>query len=199
MPQLFDPELQTGVYLIVNTLNDKVYVGSASISFKQRWKGHRDELRGDRHKNRHLQRAWNKYGESSFEFVILEVCKQSSCVDREQYWMDFYEVMNKDKGYNISPTAGSTFGVKFSEAVLERHRLLREDPEFRAKMKEAARLRNADSGYEQALADGIRKRNENSEYRKNLKRANKLEGINSETKTRRAIAAIKQHKEGRFK
>ncbi len=51
----------------------------------------------------------------------------------------------------------------------------------------------------EALRKGIEERNKDPEYFRKLKRANTLEGMNGETKTRRAILAIKQHKEGRFK
>ena len=33
---------------------------------------HKRELRKGTHSNRHLQCAWNKYGENAFSFVVLE-------------------------------------------------------------------------------------------------------------------------------
>lgn len=36
-----------------------------------RWKEHRNCLNGNRHRNEHLQRAWNKYGIDNFKFNIL--------------------------------------------------------------------------------------------------------------------------------
>jgi len=36
-------------------------------------------------------------------------------IQREQYWLDFFESYKQEKGYNKSPTAGNTFGVVFTE------------------------------------------------------------------------------------
>ncbi len=54
--------LATGVYLIKNKYNNKIYVGSTSISFNSRFSAHLKELNGNRHRNKHLQQSYNKYG-----------------------------------------------------------------------------------------------------------------------------------------
>lgn len=59
------------VYMIKNLINGKAYVGS-STCLRRRFKQHREELRGNYHKNRKLQNSWNKYKEKSFEFSLLE-------------------------------------------------------------------------------------------------------------------------------
>lgn len=68
-----------GVYAITNKINGKVYVGS-SADIEKRWNYHRRELSKNSHKNKHLQNAWNKYGENNFEFTIVEACEKE-----EQY------------------------------------------------------------------------------------------------------------------
>ncbi len=62
-----------GIYEIVNLADGKAssYVGS-SMNIEQRWHQHRHRLRGGRHRNEHLQRAWDKYGEDAFVFSVLE-------------------------------------------------------------------------------------------------------------------------------
>lgn len=105
----------TGIYSILNLDNNKRYVGSSARSLKYRLKKHRRLLKRGRHPNRYLQAAWNKYGERLFEFSILEYCEPDICVEREQYWMDFYRAYNRDYGYNLSPKAGSCLGIKHSE------------------------------------------------------------------------------------
>lgn len=60
-----------GIYAITCIVNNKKYVGH-SISIKKRWETHRDLLRRNKHKNTHLQAAWNKEGEKMFAFSILE-------------------------------------------------------------------------------------------------------------------------------
>ena len=60
-----------GVYKILNTVDNKFYIGS-SINIQKRFKGHTSALNKGIHNNQYLQRAWNKYGESSFAFIVLE-------------------------------------------------------------------------------------------------------------------------------
>lgn len=59
------------IYKIINLVNDKFYVGS-TIHKKVRFRQHRKLLRGNRHHCKHLQAAWNKYGEGKFDFIVIE-------------------------------------------------------------------------------------------------------------------------------
>jgi group I intron endonuclease len=61
-----------GVYKITNTVDGKVYIGSTTIDTNWRWSTHKSLLKIGKHHNRHLQRAWNKYGESAFTFEVVE-------------------------------------------------------------------------------------------------------------------------------
>lgn len=77
-----------GVYLIVNTANGKKYVGS-SLNLRKRFARHRNELSHGEHHSQKLQRAWNKYGASCFQFSVLEyIADRDSVRDREQYYLD---------------------------------------------------------------------------------------------------------------
>jgi group I intron endonuclease len=109
------PEYATGVYCWLNRVNGKRYVGSSARSLLRRLRGRRQSLILGKHNNRYLQRAWNKYGSRAFVFVILERCFPEDCLAREQYWIDEYQSAKYKFGYNLSPTAGSSLGVKFSE------------------------------------------------------------------------------------
>ena len=61
----------TGVYRITNRLNNKSYIGSAARRFSDRWTQHRNELKHGKHHSRHLQSAWDKYGQDNFHFAIV--------------------------------------------------------------------------------------------------------------------------------
>jgi group I intron endonuclease len=113
--------VKSGIYLIKNTINGKVYVGS-SIDINKRWREHLHYLRLNTHANTHLQRAWNKYGEESFKFEVIEKCPTQKLLNREQYWIDLLEVIKK--GYNLSPTAGSCLGIKKSKRQRRKMRLV---------------------------------------------------------------------------
>lgn len=106
------------VYSISFGPNSKLYIGSA-IDFKRRRWDHMKLLRRGTHPNIHLQRAFNKYGESLIEFTTLEEGLQNSDVIlREQYWIDQYDYL-KDL-YNLCPSAGSSFGRKVSEETRQK-------------------------------------------------------------------------------
>ncbi len=106
--------IQSGVYKIVNKVNGKVYVGSA-VNLKQRKYVHLSALRRGAHHSQHLQKAFNKYGEESFNFIVLEIVpEQSKLIEREQYFMDLYHATDIKYGYNICLHAGNTIGIKAS-------------------------------------------------------------------------------------
>ena len=92
--------LFSGIYMIKNILDGKVYIGSTK-KFTDRFHQHRGKLRGNKHFCIHLQRAWNRDGEKNFVFEILEVCPIEKLIEREQFYMDSI----KDK-YNMSLIAG---------------------------------------------------------------------------------------------
>src|SRR4051794_9917631 len=108
----------SGIYKITNINNNKFYVGSAYY-IKGRWGKHRSQLRRNIHKNKYLQNAWNKNGETSFVFEILEECAKDVVIEREQYYIDLLK-----PEYNISMFASNTTGVKTSDEVKEKLRNL---------------------------------------------------------------------------
>lgn len=63
-----------GVYRIVNTSNDKAYVGS-SLNLDGVWNKHKFMLDIGSHDNKALQADWNQYGEGGFRFEVLEQIK----------------------------------------------------------------------------------------------------------------------------
>ena len=62
-----------GIYEILNTVNGKRYIGSAH-KLGRRWKDHQYSLRRGDHHSKALQRAWNKYGEKAFRFLVILTC-----------------------------------------------------------------------------------------------------------------------------
>lgn len=106
-----------GVYKITNITNNIIYIGSTSgkYGFTHRFNCHKNDLKNNRHGNSYLQNAWNKYGESSFKFEIIEIIEdKSKIIEREQYYLDLYKVYLRENGYNICKIAGSSYGIKRS-------------------------------------------------------------------------------------
>lgn len=105
--------MKTGIYVIENLLDKKKYIGSAK-NIDKRWYQHKYTLNKNMHDNSYLQNAWNKYGKNNFMFYILEEVKLEILIEREQYYINLYNVYDKKYGYNLAPTAGNTLGFKFS-------------------------------------------------------------------------------------
>jgi group I intron endonuclease len=128
----------TGVYCFRNKINGKVYVGSSGRDegVPYRVDENLADLRKNEHHNIYLQRSWNKYGEENFTVEVLEFCSSETSLEREQYWLDFYDACNPAKGYNLCPVAGSRLGAKCTPEAIEN---MRKSPEERAAMAERAR------------------------------------------------------------
>lgn len=113
--------MSSGIYKIQNTLDGKVYVGSGQY-IEGRWSDHKFQLSKDIHHSIHLQRAWNKYGKNSFKFEIIELLEpiKNILIEREQYWIDYYNSSNDKFGYNINPKADSRLGSVSSKETREK-------------------------------------------------------------------------------
>ena len=98
----------SGIYKIVNIVNGNFYIGSSSNIQKRRQK-HFRYLRNGEHENKHLQNAFNKYGDSAFIFEVIKYVEQSQLLEEEQVLLN--EHFGKPYFYNICGTAGS-FSVK---------------------------------------------------------------------------------------
>ena len=105
----------SGVYAIVNTCNDYKYIGSTTMTFLKRFQHHYSRLNANMHKNRYLQNSWNKYGETAFEFRILETCDKHQCLSMEQLYLN-----SGDKLFNINPLASGT--PNMSKETIEKRR-----------------------------------------------------------------------------
>jgi len=94
--------MTSGIYKIINVVNNKFYVGSA-VNFARRWTNHRQKFRCGKGVNRHLQAAWDKYGEQSFVFVVVEEVDIDKLLEAENRWLK--EHVGKEYCYNIGVDA----------------------------------------------------------------------------------------------
>jgi group I intron endonuclease len=101
--------------MIRNLENGKVYIGSSNY-LNRRWSQHKHILKKNKSSNIHFQKAWNLYGEASFEFNIIEECLPTVLIAREKAWMDNYKSTNPIYGYNyMLPISSGMLGKKHPE------------------------------------------------------------------------------------
>ena len=92
--------MKSGIYLILNMANDKVYIGQ-SYDVDTRLRKHKEALIGNYHKNDHLQKAFNKYGEDSFLFSRMLSCPIDKLDKYEISYISQFKSDNRKYGYNI--------------------------------------------------------------------------------------------------
>lgn len=135
----------SGIYKIINTLNQRIYIGKAKV-FRQRFYEHRRKLMATKHTNLFLQHDFSKCGESVFEFHIIEVVEDSSQLSvREDYWLKQYHDGQKNC-YNFMKTSSASDRTCFSKTPEETIKLISEnskamwsDEEWKKKRVDACR------------------------------------------------------------
>ena len=86
----------SGIYKITNNANGKVYIGQSQNMY-ERWNQHRTALKSGHHANREMQKDWNK-SSRGFRWDVVEYCSLKELNEREKYWIEYYDSI--EKGYN---------------------------------------------------------------------------------------------------
>ena len=92
---------KSGIYMILNTYNNKCYVGSTKNFYKRKLE-HWNLLSKNKHHSNHLQKSYLKYGADKFVFIILEECEIEKLLEREIFWIDLKKSIKPSHGYNIA-------------------------------------------------------------------------------------------------
>jgi group I intron endonuclease len=107
----------SGIYCIENVENGMKYIGFAR-DIHDRWVSHKTSLKGGYHCNKYMQSTYNKYGESIFEYYIIQVLEDSEELlkNMEVYWISYYNSYILDGGgYNLTRGGDGTWGMKHTE------------------------------------------------------------------------------------
>jgi group I intron endonuclease len=168
----YDQDMRcTGIYRI-DLGNGNFYIGSA-VDLARRERDHRSNLRLGNHTNQIVQNCWNKYG--VFKFIVLEQCKISELLFREQLWIDKY--FCDPKNTNIAPIAGSSLGVVHStEARANMSAWQKGKPksaETRAKISTANKGRVYSNETRTKIASAQKGKTKSAETRAKISAANK--------------------------
>ena len=92
---------KSGIYMILNTYNNKCYIGSTK-NFYTRKQKHFRLLVLNKHHSNHLQKAYNKYGKDKFTFIILEECEIEKLLEKEVFWINLKNSLDSRYGYNVA-------------------------------------------------------------------------------------------------
>jgi len=138
-----------GIYKIVNKATGQCYVGQSQRT-KKRIKEHFRLLRWNKHPNKHLQNAYNKYGADNFFGEVEIECRDLEELDRlEETFLKGDAWFEEPTVYNIADFAKAPMrGKSHSEETKERIRLGRRastfnfrSPEYRATLSKAQMAR----------------------------------------------------------
>lgn len=126
------------IYLIVNAVNGKTYVGQRKSSKEC----HLDSYMGS---GKLLKKAKQKYGIENFEKFLIQYCYSKEETDKaERFWIAEYRCRGKAE-YNIANGGEGASGVHHSEEtrrkISEVHKGKKVSEETRRKMSEAAKGR----------------------------------------------------------
>jgi group I intron endonuclease len=152
------------VYLILNTVNGKRYVGQTIRSLKARWRQHKHSAKiGSFYP---IHSALRKYGADKFTITLLETVIGSredlSCVEKRHIQQ---LASLSPLGYNLSEGGE---GVDFTNPVIrEKHRqsVRNRSPEWQQHTVEAAQRRASDPEWRVAVSVRIKRLFDNSEFR----------------------------------
>lgn len=151
------------IYLITNKVNGKRYVGQTLCKggIDARWNGHKRELNRNKHNNKHLQGAWDKYGEDNFEFEVLhelnfsnKTILQQALNDLEKMYIKIWNLLDNEYGYNISD--GGSNGNAYAGKTEEEMKIIRKkisdnnpmrDPILKQKAIQNRKLSIAKNGF----------------------------------------------------
>lgn len=159
MPPVKNADCKTGVYVILNKVNGKVYVGGAYVSLEHRIRRHRNSLNGGYHFNKHLQKAWDKYGSVAFRFHVLERCCVLECEQREAHWISYLNATDPKYGYNKCLVGRSQLGVNHTEETKNKMRSAQLGKKFTDETKSKMSAANLGHKVSEATKSKIRAAN----------------------------------------
>lgn len=137
------------IYLIINKINNKKYIGQTIFCVEDRWKAH---IRS-KNSNAPLHLAFKKYGVENFSFI--ELCSTTSEENTnylEEYFIKYYKCYG-NKGYNRTYGGDASSG-KFTEEVRLKMRLAKlGKPGNNRKGNQSGSTEDKKSGHAQRLED----------------------------------------------
>lgn len=167
--------MKSGVYQIMLP-NDWIYIGSG-VSIKGRVYSHKNQLIKKIHKNRILQRVYNKYGFSNWFIKIIEEVDKNNLITREAYHLNLAKKKNK-KIANLTGVTGTNLGIKRSNESKIRMSIAAKNRSEEAKENiENARQKVRETNeFKSKISSASKKMWKSNEFRKKMSQRTSLEG-----------------------
>lgn len=176
--------MKGGIYQIEIQVNGKRYIGS-TVNFRKRWQEHLSAFCHRKHRNPHLQAAFEKYGGEVFVFTILEGVRDTSqLISREQYYLD---TLNPE--YNIALVAGMPMLGRHHTAEAKRKisegnkgRTFTEG--HRKRLRETHKARRLIKGGYRKISEAMKGKHPSEETRRRMSEAGKGRRFSTEHRQR---------------
>lgn len=185
-----DKSVVSGLYVITNLSNGKMYIGKSENIFK-RWRKH---VREDERFAIHA--ALTKYGLGSFDFKVLVVAQDNDYL--RQLEIDAIRVFSTvaPTGYNL--TLGGD-GGKLILACAEtkaKHSASVTSSKFREKISKTSKERWSDEGFRSKRISDLREMGSTKEFKESCSRASKSNWSNPEYVAKmREVQSSEEHRE----
>lgn len=103
------------IYKIINTCNDKVYIGQTLQSLESRWNSHLVDCRSSSKQHRPLYQAMNELGIENFSIQLIEETDNPN--ERETFWIHYFN--SKNNGYNATLGGQGTVLIDWDNIICE--------------------------------------------------------------------------------
>lgn len=108
------------IYVLVNTVNGKLYIGQTKQYYQKRWQDHKDQSKKSRHL---ISRAIKKYGFENFQKYVIyqtdEVDDKNKLIDildfYEKKYIDQFNTTDHTIGYNVSTGGNGPCGYHLTK------------------------------------------------------------------------------------
>ncbi len=198
------------IYLITNTLNNKMYVGQTKLTLKQRFSEHQQPS-----KKTAISYAIQKYGKENFKIQLLEECNITNLDERETFYIEKYK--SYENGYNNTIGGGSQYishtpEVKQKLSAAAKGKLVGDKnpakrPEVRKKISEAQKKRVINGEWKSPTEGGhtpeaLKKMKENQPDRSGKNNSQYGKKMSEETKQKireKQLAAQKRKRDEKLK
>jgi hypothetical protein len=107
------------IYKIINTINNKIYIGQTIVKFQDRINGHLADSKRNRKNKTKISLAIVKYGFENFEFEIIDKASTQDELNKiERKYIKLFNSNNDEFGYNL--LSGGNQGGKHSEETKQK-------------------------------------------------------------------------------